>query len=144
MLLPHLKSISFVHKTNWQKDIRKGFYLQWKHSTDAGTVALRDSSTAVTMGTIAKALWWQDGFWLWMEDNSTAAIIIRQAAMLCVCNQTASIQPPARSIYLLNPPADDRIPFVLRRSPGALLRDNQLPNLRRWWEKQRASCSHRS
>lgn len=144
MLLPHLKHISFIHKTNQQRDIRKYFYLQWKCSRDAGTVALTDSSTTVTMGTIAKALWRRDSFWHWMEDNSMAASVIRQAAMLCVCNQTASIWLPARSIRPMNLPADDHIPFVLQRSPGALLGDNRLPCLWKLREQQYACCSHRS
>lgn len=63
-----------------------------------------------------------------MEDNSVTASVIRQAAMLCVCNQTASIRLPALSIPM-NPPADNHIPFVLQRSPGALLSNNQLLNL---------------
>lgn len=51
-----------------------------------------------------------------------AASVIRQPARLCVCKQTASIQPPVLSSHGKNPPADIHIPFVLRRSSGALLR----------------------
>lgn len=108
VLLPHLKE-KIMHKTNRQTDIRKAWQTwhsrEWHFQTRAHTV---------TMGAIAKARWWQDGFWRWMEDNSSNGSRRSQAGSSC--NQTASIWTPVLSIR----PNDERIPFFRSRGAPAL------------------------
>lgn len=119
MFLPRVKQISFMRRTN-RGTQEKDFNLWWKHSRDAATVTLTDS-TAYSyhgyniQGTLAAGWLFEPG---WRIIAAAAASATRRVAVLRVCNQTASVLSicPMNSHF-----SPDHVPPLLWRRNDAML-----------------------